>query len=168
MPAIVSRTCASKSRSRRRSSAALAVYIPCRYAPLALPLGAPPRAPWKRQTVQPRTAGAWQGLWVLWFQQKAPLMSKRVILIILAIFSIGIAIFQAETKYADVAPPINYTKGVGYVLFPWFLGLIVALIKSGFQRIRKKASDFAGALVWATGVLLVIQVAVIAITSTAP
>ena len=95
-------------------------------------------------------------------------MSKRnVILLTLAVFSIGIAIFQAETKYADLAAHIKYFRGVGYASFPWLGGLIVALIKSGFQRLRKKAPDFAGGLVWATGVLLVIQVAVIASTLSA-
>lgn len=95
-------------------------------------------------------------------------MPKRVTLIILAIFSIGIAIFQVETEYADMAFPINYTRGAGYALFPWLLGTIVALVKSGFQRLRKNPSNFAGTLVWATGVLLVIQIAVIAIKSSAP
>jgi hypothetical protein len=36
------------------------LYWPCFQAPLALPLGAPLRAPWNRHTIQARTAGARQ------------------------------------------------------------------------------------------------------------
>jgi len=48
----------SVTHSRFNSFASL-VHCPCFQAPLALPLGAPPRAPWNRHTLQPRTAGAW-------------------------------------------------------------------------------------------------------------
>jgi hypothetical protein len=46
----------------RRCSTISAEYIPCSQLPLRLPFGAPPRAPWNRHTLQPRTAGALQGL----------------------------------------------------------------------------------------------------------
>jgi hypothetical protein len=45
----------------RLAAIASLVCRPCRYMPLRLPVGAPPRAPWNRQTVQPLTAGALQG-----------------------------------------------------------------------------------------------------------
>ena len=45
----------------RRCSTISTEYIPCSQLPLRLPL-APPRAPWNRHTLQPRTAGALQGL----------------------------------------------------------------------------------------------------------
>src|SRR5215831_11594095 len=45
----------------QRSAIAALVRPPCRYRPLRLPVGAPPRAPWHRHTVQPRTAGARHG-----------------------------------------------------------------------------------------------------------
>jgi hypothetical protein len=48
------------SFTRKRSAFAAALWYPCFQAPLASPLGAPPRAPWKRQTSHPRTAGALQ------------------------------------------------------------------------------------------------------------
>ena len=48
-----------RSETRRRSALASWVRRPCLYEPLASPFGADaPRAPWKRHTVQPRTAGA--------------------------------------------------------------------------------------------------------------
>jgi hypothetical protein len=37
-------------------------YIPCSQVPLRSPFGAPPRVLWNRHTLQPRTAGALQGL----------------------------------------------------------------------------------------------------------
>src|SRR5262249_32906028 len=45
----------------RSSARAALVRPPCRYRPLRLPVGAPPRAPWHRHPVQPRTAGARHG-----------------------------------------------------------------------------------------------------------
>src|SRR5262245_8168737 len=56
--AIVSRACRSSAAHSRRTAFASLLYWPCFQAPLALPLGAPPRAPWNRHTLQPRTAGA--------------------------------------------------------------------------------------------------------------
>lgn len=47
----------------RRNAVASFVNSPCLHVPLALPLGAPPRAPWNLHTRQPRTAGARHWRW---------------------------------------------------------------------------------------------------------
>jgi hypothetical protein len=59
MAAITIRDRPRRSETRRRSALASWVRRPCLYEPLASPFGADaPRVPWKRHTVQPRTAGA--------------------------------------------------------------------------------------------------------------
>ena len=57
----IARDCRSRSEMKRRSFTASFVLSPCRYMPLRSPFGPPPPAPWKRQTVQPVTAGAMHG-----------------------------------------------------------------------------------------------------------
>ena len=57
----IARDCRRRSERKRRSFTASFVLSPCRYMPLRSPFGPPPRAPWKRQTVQPVTAGAMHG-----------------------------------------------------------------------------------------------------------
>ena len=50
------------SAIRRRVSVSSKLRPPCRHLPLRMPVGAPPPAPCIRQTPQPLTAGALQGL----------------------------------------------------------------------------------------------------------
>ena len=45
--------------------------------PFRAPFGPPPRAPWKRQTVQPRTAGALQGRRERWLRSTAVLSQRN-------------------------------------------------------------------------------------------
>jgi hypothetical protein len=59
--AMLARASRTSFETARRSASAALARPPCRYPPLHLPVGAPPRAPWHRHTMQPRTAGARHG-----------------------------------------------------------------------------------------------------------
>ena len=98
--ATVSRTFRSSTAHSRRKARASLLYWPCFQAPLALPLGAPPRAPWNRHTLQPRTAGARH-----WHRDRLLMAEQRGAAFIRCTRFMGLpSVFAgAPTPLADVA-----------------------------------------------------------------
>ncbi|OKH87409.1 hypothetical protein [Thalassospira sp. TSL5-1] len=83
---------------------------------------------------------------------------SRVWVLILAICSVTLMVYEAKTTYLGMIPSRQWPPAVGYGLAPWLVGLMVAAIKEGWARIRKRNHRFGRSLLWATGVFMVIMV----------
>ena len=83
---------------------------------------------------------------------------RRIVFVVLAVISVGLAVYKTNTQYAALEVASKYARSFGYGLAPWIIGLIVATIKMGIQRLRKRPHNFSASLSWATGVMVVIMV----------
>jgi hypothetical protein len=92
-------------------------------------------------------------------QAKGKDMSKRnAIVIPLIVVSFVVMIFKAETTYQNLTGASKWSHAFGYAFFPWLMGLIVALVREGYARIRRRRHDATRALLWATGAFAVLMI----------
>lgn len=91
-------------------------------------------------------------------------MSKKVVVAFaLAGISAILIIYKAETVYQHMETEAKWARAFGYGCSPWLLGLLVAGIREGWARLRKREHSFGRSLLWGTGVFATILVVAIAL-----